>query len=97
MNLRQQNDVHVFGPEKRKLSDRDQPLWERILQGPSDDIMKIFLMDADEEEVSNDVSPEEHFITDISQPAWVQSEECKSPPESELYAYIIKNTFTLKI
>ena len=45
--------VHL---EKRKLSNRDQPLWERILQGPSDDIMKIFLMDMDEEEVSNDVS-----------------------------------------
>lgn len=42
--------------EKRKLSNRDQPLWERILQGPSDDIMKIFLMDRDEEEVSIDVS-----------------------------------------
>lgn len=48
--------VLVFCPEKRKLSNRDQPLWERILQGPSDDIMKIFLMDMDEEEVSNDVS-----------------------------------------
>ncbi|XP_040013104.1 ras association domain-containing protein 6 [Xiphias gladius] len=47
--------VHQSG-EKRKLSDRDQPLWERILQGPSDDIMKIFLMDVDEEEVSNDVA-----------------------------------------
>lgn len=44
-------------PEKRKLSNGDQPLWERILQGPSDDIMKIFLMDRDEEEVSIDVSP----------------------------------------
>lgn len=42
--------------EKRKLSHRDRPLWERILQGPSDDIMKIFLMDMHEEEVSNDVS-----------------------------------------
>ncbi|XP_029940454.1 ras association domain-containing protein 6 [Salarias fasciatus] len=47
--------VHQSG-EKRKLSDRDQPLWERILQGPSDDTMKIFLMDKDEEEVSNDVA-----------------------------------------
>ncbi|XP_040914133.1 ras association domain-containing protein 6 isoform X1 [Toxotes jaculatrix] len=47
--------VHQSG-EKRKLSNRDQPLWERILQGPSDDIMKIFLMDMDEEEVSNDVA-----------------------------------------
>lgn len=47
--------VHQSG-EKRKLSDGDQPLWERILQGPSDDIMKIFLIDMDEEEVSNDVA-----------------------------------------
>ncbi|XP_077944396.1 ras association domain-containing protein 6 isoform X1 [Gasterosteus aculeatus] len=47
--------VHQSG-EKRKLSERDQPLWERILQGPSDDIMKIFLIDMDEEEVSNDVA-----------------------------------------
>lgn len=45
------------GAEKRKLSDSELPLWERILQGPSEDIMKIFLMDGDEEEVSNDVSP----------------------------------------
>ncbi|XP_019962864.2 ras association domain-containing protein 6 [Paralichthys olivaceus] len=47
--------VHQSG-EKRKLSNRDQPLWERILQGPSDDIMKIFMMDMDEQEVSNDVA-----------------------------------------
>ncbi|CAJ1071251.1 ras association domain-containing protein 6-like [Xyrichtys novacula] len=47
--------VHQSG-EKRKLSNRDQPLWERILQGPSDDIMRIFLMDKDEEEVSDDVA-----------------------------------------
>ncbi|XP_054612190.1 ras association domain-containing protein 6 isoform X2 [Dunckerocampus dactyliophorus] len=52
--------VHQSGvlvdAEKRKMNNRDQPLWERILQGPSDDIMKIFLMDMDEEEVSNDVA-----------------------------------------
>lgn len=47
--------VHQSG-EKRKLSNKDQPLWERILQGPSDDIMKIFMMDMDEEEVSTDVA-----------------------------------------
>ncbi|XP_032395537.1 ras association domain-containing protein 6 [Etheostoma spectabile] len=47
--------VHQSG-EKRKLSNKDQPLWERILQGPSDDIMKIFLIDMDVEEVSNDVA-----------------------------------------
>ncbi|KAI3361991.1 hypothetical protein L3Q82_012339 [Scortum barcoo] len=47
--------IHQSG-EKRKLSNTDQPLWERILQGPSDEIMKIFLMDVDEEEVSDDVA-----------------------------------------
>ncbi|KAM8742903.1 ras association domain-containing protein 6 [Acanthopagrus schlegelii] len=47
--------VHQSG-EKRKLSNRDQPLWDRILMGPSDDIMRIFLMDMDEEEVSDDVA-----------------------------------------
>ncbi|XP_033981921.1 ras association domain-containing protein 6 [Trematomus bernacchii] len=47
--------VHQSG-EKRKLSDGDQPLWERILQGPSDDIMKIFLINMDEQEVSNAVA-----------------------------------------
>ncbi|XP_007561702.1 ras association domain-containing protein 6 isoform X1 [Poecilia latipinna] len=47
--------IHQSG-EKKKLSHRDHPLWERILQGPSDDIMKIFLMDMHEEEVSNDVA-----------------------------------------
>ncbi|XP_051906264.1 ras association domain-containing protein 6 isoform X1 [Hippocampus zosterae] len=47
--------VHQSG-EKRKMSNKDQPLWERILQGPSDDTMKIFLMDMNEEEVSNDVA-----------------------------------------
>ncbi|KAM4635221.1 ras association domain-containing protein 6 isoform 2-T4 [Polymixia lowei] len=47
--------VHQSG-ERKKLSNSDQPLWERILQGPSDDIMRIFLMDRDEQEVSNDVA-----------------------------------------
>uniref|UniRef100_A0A8C6US67 Ras association domain family member 6 n=1 Tax=Neogobius melanostomus TaxID=47308 RepID=A0A8C6US67_9GOBI len=46
--------VHQSG-EKRKLCNRDQPLWERILC-PSEDIVKIFLMDREEEEVSNDVA-----------------------------------------
>ena len=50
----------VCCPEKRKLGNGDQPLWERILQGPSDDIMKIFLIDMEEEEVSNDVSVVAH-------------------------------------
>lgn len=47
--------VHQSG-EKKKLGSRERPLWERVLQGPSDDIMKIFLMDVDEQEVSNDVA-----------------------------------------
>lgn len=47
--------IHQSG-EKRKLCNRDQPLWERILQGPSEDIMKVFLMDREEEEVSTDVA-----------------------------------------
>lgn len=49
-------DVLCLFPEKRKLTNKDQPLWERILHGPSDDIMRVFLMDIDEEEVSDDVS-----------------------------------------
>lgn len=47
--------IHQSG-EKRKLSNRDQPMWERLLHGPSEDIMRIFLMDRDEEEVSIDVA-----------------------------------------
>ena len=47
--------LRVF-TERRKLGTGDHPLWERILHGPSDDIMKVFLMDRDEQEVSNDVS-----------------------------------------
>ncbi|XP_036832509.1 ras association domain-containing protein 6 isoform X1 [Oncorhynchus mykiss] len=47
--------VHQSG-EKKKLSDSDLPLWERLVQGPAETIMKMFLMDRDEEEVSNDVA-----------------------------------------
>ncbi|CAB1319137.1 unnamed protein product [Coregonus sp. 'balchen'] len=47
--------VHQSG-EKKKLSDSDLPLWERVLQGPAENIMKMFLMDRDEDEVSNDVA-----------------------------------------
>lgn len=60
--------IRVLCPEKRKLSNKEQPLWERILQGPSDDIMKIFLMDADEEEVSDDVSMLAMHIKDMILP-----------------------------
>ncbi|KAG1971020.1 ras association domain-containing protein 6-like [Pimephales promelas] len=47
--------IHQSG-EKRRLSSSDLPLWERVLQGPSNRIMKMFLMDADEQEVSLDVA-----------------------------------------
>ncbi|KAK6493059.1 ras association domain-containing protein 6 [Huso huso] len=46
--------IHASG-EKRKLKESDFPLWERLLQGPSA-ITQIFLMDRDEQEVSNDVA-----------------------------------------
>ncbi|XP_043105730.1 ras association domain-containing protein 6, partial [Puntigrus tetrazona] len=47
--------IHQSG-EKRRLSSSDLPLWERLLQGPSNSIMKMFLMDADEQEISLDVA-----------------------------------------
>ncbi|XP_048031347.1 ras association domain-containing protein 6 [Megalobrama amblycephala] len=47
--------IHQSG-EKRRLSSSDLPLWERLLEGPSNSIMKMFLMDADEQEVSLDVA-----------------------------------------
>ncbi|NP_001038804.1 ras association domain-containing protein 6 isoform X2 [Danio rerio] len=47
--------IHQTG-EKRRLSSSDLPLWERVLQGPSNFIMKMFLMDTDEEEISLDVA-----------------------------------------
>ncbi|XP_056323412.1 LOW QUALITY PROTEIN: ras association domain-containing protein 6-like, partial [Danio aesculapii] len=47
--------IHQTG-EKRRLSSSDLPLWERVLQGPSNIIMRMFLMDADEEEISLDVA-----------------------------------------
>ncbi|XP_026075089.1 ras association domain-containing protein 6-like [Carassius auratus] len=47
--------IHQIG-EKRRLSSSDLPLWERLLQGPSTSIMKMFLMDADEQEISLDVA-----------------------------------------
>ncbi|KAB5543673.1 hypothetical protein PHYPO_G00082130 [Pangasianodon hypophthalmus] len=47
--------IHQSG-EKKKLGSSDLPLWERFLQGPSEDIMRIFLMDTDEQEVSMDVA-----------------------------------------
>ncbi|XP_016295723.1 ras association domain-containing protein 6-like [Sinocyclocheilus anshuiensis] len=47
--------IHQIG-EKRRLSSSDLPLLERVLQGPSNSIMKMFLMDADEQEISLDVA-----------------------------------------
>ncbi|XP_017345291.1 ras association domain-containing protein 6 isoform X1 [Ictalurus punctatus] len=47
--------IHQSG-ERKKLGSSDLPLWERFLQGPSEDIMRIFLMDTDEQEVSMDVA-----------------------------------------
>lgn len=56
LKTRKDDQMLMFWLEKKKLSQRDHPLWERILQGPSENITKIFLMDMHEEEVSNDVS-----------------------------------------
>ncbi|KAM9456491.1 ras association domain-containing protein 6 isoform 2-T2 [Clarias gariepinus] len=47
--------IHQSG-ERKKLGSSDLPLWERFLQGPSEDIMRVFLMDTDEQEVSMDVA-----------------------------------------
>ncbi|XP_028829491.1 ras association domain-containing protein 6 [Denticeps clupeoides] len=47
--------IHQSG-ERRKLGDSDHPLLERILHGPSESIMSVFLMDTDEQEVSTDVA-----------------------------------------
>ncbi|XP_031433573.1 ras association domain-containing protein 6 [Clupea harengus] len=47
--------IHQSG-ERRKLGSSELPLLERILQGPSESIMRVFLMDTDEQEVSNDVA-----------------------------------------
>ncbi|XP_041915090.1 ras association domain-containing protein 6 [Alosa sapidissima] len=47
--------IHQSG-ERRKLASTDLPLLERVLQGPSESIMRVFLMDTDEQEVSNDVA-----------------------------------------
>ena len=47
--------VRVWPPGERRVDKRERLLWERMMQRESDDIMKMFLMDRDEEEVSNDV------------------------------------------
>ena len=49
--------VCVF-PEKHKLKNTDYPLIARILQGPCEQVSKVFLMEKDQvEEVTYDVSP----------------------------------------
>ncbi|KAG8454223.1 hypothetical protein GDO86_000747 [Hymenochirus boettgeri] len=47
--------IHATG-EKRKLKNTDCPLWERVLQGPSGKIARMFLMDKEAEEISSDVA-----------------------------------------
>ncbi|PIO39420.1 hypothetical protein AB205_0206450 [Aquarana catesbeiana] len=47
--------IHASG-EKKKLKDTDLPLWERLLQGPSGSIARMFLMDREAEEISCDVA-----------------------------------------
>uniref|UniRef100_A0A8C6PB75 Ras association domain family member 6 n=5 Tax=Nothobranchius TaxID=28779 RepID=A0A8C6PB75_NOTFU len=69
--------IHQSG-EKKKLNNRDYPLWERILQGPSDDIMKIFLMDMYEEEVSNDVAQYLNLELPILKQVLIQLKEAEN-------------------
>lgn len=47
--------IHVSG-EKKQLRSGDIPLLHRLLQGPSEEAAKFFLMDRDVEEVSSDVA-----------------------------------------
>ncbi|XP_056423822.1 ras association domain-containing protein 6 isoform X3 [Hyla sarda] len=47
--------IHASG-EKKKLKGTDCPLWERLLQGPSGSIARMFLMDREAEEISCDVA-----------------------------------------
>ncbi|KFQ32779.1 Ras association domain-containing protein 6, partial [Mesitornis unicolor] len=47
--------IHASG-EKKQLRSRDIPLLHRLLQGPSEEIAKFFLMDRDVEEISSDVA-----------------------------------------
>lgn len=42
--------------EQRRLKKTDIPLLQRLLQGPSKNNARIFLMDKDEEEISGDVA-----------------------------------------
>ncbi|XP_028658118.1 ras association domain-containing protein 6 [Erpetoichthys calabaricus] len=47
--------IHASG-ERRKIKKFDYPLWERLLNGPSGTINKMYLMDTDEQEISTDVA-----------------------------------------
>ncbi|NXJ81695.1 RASF6 protein, partial [Trogon melanurus] len=47
--------IHASG-EKKQLRSGDVPLLHRLLQGPSENIAKFFLMDRDVEEISSDVA-----------------------------------------
>ncbi|XP_069486886.1 ras association domain-containing protein 6 [Ambystoma mexicanum] len=47
--------IHASG-EKKRIRDTDSPMWERLLQGPSVQVARMFLMDRDAEEVTSDVA-----------------------------------------
>ncbi|NXX23348.1 RASF6 protein, partial [Podargus strigoides] len=47
--------IHASG-EKKQLRSGDVPLLHRLLQGPSEEVAKLFLMDRDVEEISSDVA-----------------------------------------
>ncbi|XP_078532163.1 ras association domain-containing protein 6 [Lissotriton helveticus] len=47
--------IHASG-EKKRIRNTDSPLWERLLQGPSGQVARMFLMDRDAEEVTSDVA-----------------------------------------
>ncbi|NXN11342.1 RASF6 protein, partial [Indicator maculatus] len=47
--------IHASG-EKKQLRSADVPLLHRLLQGPSEQAAKFFLMDRDVEEISSDVA-----------------------------------------
>ncbi|NWR94749.1 RASF6 protein, partial [Furnarius figulus] len=47
--------IHASG-EKKQLRSGDIPLVHRLLQGPSEEAAKFFLMDGDVEEISSDVA-----------------------------------------
>ncbi|XP_069782221.1 ras association domain-containing protein 6 [Narcine bancroftii] len=58
-----ENDPNYFAlyvihasEEKKRLKDTAFPLWERLLHGPSREIVEIFLMDKDAEEISIEVA-----------------------------------------